>query len=401
MKIGVLRETKFPVDTRVALTPKQCKTIGELPDMQVYVQPSAFRCFTNAVYEKEGVVLKENLDDCDVLIGIKEVAIEKLIPGKTYLFFSHTIKKQEHNKRLLKEILKRNIRLIDYEMLTDSRGIRIIGFGRWAGLIGAYHGLRAICKQRNTADLPLPQDCQDLIVMMKQSISADPGSIRMVITGDGRVASGAEEMMAAFGIQKVTLDDYLGKKFAHPVYLQLDPEKYNKRKDGGIFTLSHFFSHPELYESNFARFCDKTDLLIMAAYWDPKAPMLFTREQMKEKDFKIKVIADISCDLHGSVPSTIKTTTFDDPYYDFNPLTGTVEPPFSGNSNITVMAIDNLPCGLPRESSADFGQHLIRSVLPLFSGNDPENTIERATIAKNGKLTENYWYLNDWVNQQE
>lgn len=400
MKIGILRETKKPVDARVPLTPKQCKAICELPGVEVVVQPSEFRCFTNAVYEKEGITLKEDLGDCDVLFGIKEVAYENLISGKTYFFFSHTIKKQEHNKKLLQTALKRRIRLIDYEMLTDNRGMRIIGFGRWAGLIGAYHGLRAAGIKMNSAILPMPQECQDLDGIMKAARGIKLKPLKIAITGDGRVASGAEEMMNAFGIQKIRVEDFLGDhQYTEPVYVQLDPEKYNRRIDGSAFSLQHFFSNPGLYEGNFSRFEDKTDLLIVAAYWDPRAPMLFTAEEMKSDRFRIRIIADISCDLNGSVPSTIKTTTFDEPYYDFNRFNGKIEAPFTQHANITVMAIDNLPCGLPRESSADFGHCLIKNIIPLILGNDADHIIERATIARDGYLNRNYRYLKDWVNE--
>ncbi len=403
MKIGILRETKVPVDTRVPLSPQQCRMIREeFPGMEVIVQPSSIRCYSDAAYRKEGILVVENLAGCDVLLGIKEVDPATLIAGKTYLFFSHTIKKQPHNRKLLNAILDRRIRLIDYEILTDSRGIRIIGFGRWAGLIGAYEGMRAMSKRHKINGLIRASECAGLKDMMNRASQIPLPPWRIVVTGDGRVAGGVEEMMLAFGVRKVTVEDFLtGAYHEIPVYAQLDPGKYNKHKEGAPFDLLHFFAHPGAYESNFAMFCNKTDLLIMAAYWDPHAPVLFTSLQMTKKDFRIQVIADITCDIGGAIPSTLRAAHFHEPFYDYNPLTGKEEKAFSSESNITVMAIDNLPSGLPRESSEDFGRNLIKNVFSLVVNGDPERVIERATIAENGKLTRAYQYLSDWVNQPE
>jgi saccharopine dehydrogenase (NAD+, L-lysine-forming) len=399
MKIGILRETKTPADRRVPLTPKQCRqTEDEFPEIRIYVQPSADRCFSDNDYLNQGIALMEDLSGCDILIGIKEVNPLFLIPGKTYLFFSHTIKKQPQNKDLLKTILDRKIRLIDFEMLCDSNGVRIIGFGRWAGLIGTYNGLRAWCLRQGKDVLIPPQELRGLENMMKQAACVKIPPVRIALTGDGRVAGGSEEMLNAFEIKKIVMEEYLSdNEFDSPVYVQLDPGKYNTEKTGKAFKLNHFFKYPEAYESNFSRFCGKTDLLIMAAYWDPKAPKLFTPEEMRRSDFRIKVIADITCDINGSIPSSIRTTTFDKPYYDYNPFTGKEEPAFSRSGNVTVMTIDNLPCGLPMESSRDFGHSLLKNFLPLLIGNDTEHIIERATIAEAGKLKKRFSYLSEWV----
>ncbi len=403
MKIGILHETKIPVDNRVPLTPRQCRLIEEeFPGVQVFVHPGNYRCYTDKEYKDEGIVVTSDLRDCDVLLGVKEVDPVRLIPGKTYFIFSHTIKKQSHNKELLRAVLDKRIRLVDYETLSDSKGVRIIGFGRWAGLVGTFLGIRAMCIRQNLCVLPHPKECKGLEEMLKMVAALPLPPFRIAMTGDGRVAGGSEEMMNAFGITKVTVEDYLSQvKLEKPVYVQLDPEKYNRKRSGGIFDLQHFFKNPGQYESHFNRFCDKTDLLIMAAYWDPGAPVLFTREEMKNASFRIRVIADITCDLNGSVPSTIRTTTFEAPYYDYNRFTGKEEAAFSNPGNITVMAIDHLPNGLPREASTDFGHNLIKNVLPLLLFGDNENIIKRATIAEKGKLSPHYSYLAEWVNQPE
>lgn len=234
--------------------------------------------------------------------------------------------------------------------------------------------------------------------MMKRASSLKLAPVRIAVTGDGRVAGGVEEMLNAFGVKKVTIEDYLSfSNFKAPVYTQLDPSKYNINRNGQVFELRHFFHHPEAYASNFARYSPKTDILIMAAYWDRHAPVLFTPDDMRKMDFNIRVIADITCDIRGSVPSSIRTTSFDQPFYDYNRSSEMEELPFSHPDNITVMTIDNLPCGMPREASVDFGNNIRSSILPLLLGDDREKVIERATIAKDGKLTDRYQYLEDWV----
>lgn len=401
MKIGILKETKTPADNRVPLTPMQCKQLElKFKGIKVFVQPSKDRCFNDKEYKKAGIQLRHDISDCDVLLGVKEVNPEYLIPHKTYLFFSHTIKKQPYNRELLKTILKKRIRLIDYEPLTDSEGIRLIGFGRWAGLVGAYNGIRAICIRNNISDLTPAHRFKNLQDMIKLVSSVKLPPVKIAVTGGGRVTGGSEEILAAFNVQKIPVKDYLHRdNFDRPVYVRLEPEAYNTRKSGKDFELSHFFKHPEAYKGNFNRFCSTTDLLIMAAYWDPRAPVLFTAEEMRMNDFRIRVIADITCDMNGSVPSSIRTTTHEDPYYDFNPVTQVEEEAFSNPSNITVMTIDNLPFALPRGSSVDFGNNLILKVLPLIVLGDEDDILKRATIAEKGKLTAGYNYLSDWVNE--
>ncbi|MBN2273082.1 MAG: hypothetical protein JXR41_12560 [Bacteroidales bacterium] len=401
MKIGILRETKIPPDNRVPLTPEQCRQIeADYPGIKIIVQSSKNRCFNDKAYTKKGIAVKEDLGECDILLGVKEVKPQLLMPDKTYLIFSHTIKKQSYNKTLLKTILERQIRLIDYEIMTDKNGMRIIGFGRWAGLVGAYLGISGLCIRHHLPPLLPPQKCRGLEDMMKQASECQLPPAKIALTGDGRVAKGSEEILASFGIQKINPGEYTDMVYTgKPVYVQLGPDQYNRHKSGKPFDLQYFFNHPDQYESDFGRFINKTDLLIMAAYWDPMAPVLFTSAQMKNSGFSIDVIADITCDLNGSVPSTIRTSTFKDPFYDYNPETGKEETAFSDDNHITVMAIDNLPCGLPFEASVDFGNTLLKYVIPLLIRGDQDGILEKATIAKNGKLTEKYLNLEKWVNE--
>jgi saccharopine dehydrogenase (NAD+, L-lysine-forming) len=346
--------------------------------------------------------MQKDITGCDIFLGVKEVKPELLVPDKTYLFFSHTIKKQPYNRNLLKTVLTKRIRLIDYELLTDSEGIRLIGFGRWAGLVGAYNGIRAFCIRNRINGLSPAHHFNTLQDMMKAASSVKLPPLKIAITGGGRVAGGAEEIMTAFNIRKVPVEEYLRTgDFGSPVYVQLDPDAYNIRRSGDDFDLVHFFRHPDAYTGNFSRFCSTTDVLVMAAYWDPRAPVLFTIDEMRRNDFRIRFIADITCDINGSVPSSIRTTTHEDPYYDFNPQKAEEEKAFSNPSNITVMTIDNLPGGLPREASSDFGNSLINNVLPRMLHTGKDEVIQRAIIAEEGKLTKTYNYLADWVREAE
>ena len=398
MKIGILRENKTPPDKRVPLTPDQCAEVLEkFEDISIILQPSAIRCFNDDEYKQKGITVQEDLTECDILLGVKEVRITDLIPDKTYLFFSHTIKQQEYNRKLLQTILEKKIQLIDYEVLTDKHGFRIIGFGRFAGLVGAYNGLRAYGLRNKLFDLKPAHLCLDLNEMLHELDSVKLQPIKIVVTGDGRVANGVIEIMKHLKIERVEPAEYMLKTYDHAVFTQLIPQNYARRKDFEPFELMHFFNHPDEYENVFLPFARTTDLLIAAAYWDPKSPVLFTPDDMKENRFRISIISDITCDIEGSIPSTKKASTIDDPFYDYNPETGKLEPAFSSPSNISVQAVDNLPCELPKDSSEDFGRNLIDNVFPALLGDDPDGIIERALITKNGKLTPRFSYLQDFV----
>ena len=400
MKLGILKEGKVPPDRRVPFSPEQCLEIRKrFPQVELTVQPSPIRCFPDSDYLNTGISMSSDLSDCDILMGVKEVPMADLMEDKTYLFFSHTIKKQSYNKKLLQEILRKRIRLIDYEVLTETNGMRVIGFGRFAGLVGSYKGLRALTIRHELPESKPAYECHDLSEMKAEARKLQLPPLKIAVTGGGRVTHGVMEMLDEINIRKVSIGEYLATEhFDEPVYVQLEPDAYNKRKDGGAFDFGHFVKNPQEYEGNFLRFARTTDLLISAAYWDPNAPVLFTPEDMRSPDFRIKVISDITCDIKGSIPSTLRATTIDEPFYGYNPVTEQEEVAFTSPKNITVMSVDNLPTELPRDASVDFGENLINRVLPSLLEDDSEGIVQRATITENGKLTERYKYLEDWVN---
>ncbi len=398
MIIGLIRERKNPPDKRVPFTPLQVEEIEQrFPHVKVQVESSPIRCFPDREYAEYRIPVREDMTHCDILMGIKEVPAEALMEGKTYLFFSHTIKKQPYNRKLLQAALEKKIRLIDYEALKDPMGNRLVAFGRYAGMVGAYNGLQTYGKRFKLFDLRRAFECFDVNDLKLELRKVNLPPIKIVLTGTGRVAKGAMESLDTAGVRKVGPYDFLTKTFDQPVYVQLGSADYHSRKEGGHFNREEFHIHPEKYWSRFLEFTKVTDLLLAGAFWSPKAPVLFTREDMLSPDFKIKVIADITCDIEGSVPSTKKASSIADPIYDYDPETGTVQPPLSNDKYVTVMAIDNLPCELPRSASEEFGRDLIDRVLKPLLSEDATHIIERATIVANGRLTPHFEYLRDYV----
>lgn len=368
------------------------------PEVKIVVQTSPTRCFSDDEYRALGIEVCDDLSDCAVLLGVKEVQKDALLPGKIYFFFSHTIKKQAYNRSLLQAVLSKNIQLVDYEVLTNKAGFRIIGFGRFAGLVGAYSGLRAYGLKHGLFELKPAHQCNDLAEMLEHLDATDLPPLKIAVTGDGRVAGGALEILDHLKIIRVSPEAFLNKKDPDaPIYVQLLPQNYVQRSDGAPFELMHFFNHPEDYENAFLPFAHATDLLIAAAYWDPKAPVLFSAADMRDSRFRIGVISDITCDIEGSIPSTKRAALIDDPFYDYNPLTEKLEAPFSSAQNVVVQAVDNLPCELPKDASLDFGRSLIDKVFPALFGADPDRIIERASICKDGKLSDAFAYLQDFA----
>jgi saccharopine dehydrogenase (NAD+, L-lysine-forming) len=398
IKVGLIREGKLPPDKRVPFTPLQVEEIGQrFSNVRVYCQESSVRCFSNSEYEAVGSEILSNMDQCDILMGIKEVPVAELIENKTYLFFSHTIKKQAYNRKLLQEIIKKRIRLIDYEALKDKQGNRLVAFGRYAGIVGAYNGLWTFGQRFGGFKLRRAFECFDVNDLKLELRKVTLPPIKIILTGAGRVGRGAMETLDTAGIRKVSPADFLSRQFDGPVYVQLSSADYHIRVQGGHFNREEFHLHPDRYHSYFGDFTKVADILMAGAFWNPEAPVLFTRADMLSKEFKIKIIADITCDIEGSIPSTKKASSIIDPIYDYDPQSDSVQPSLSDERFVTVMAVDNLPCELPRSASEEFGKDLIDRILkPLFI-DDPEGIIERATIAKDGALTENFEYLSDYV----
>lgn len=396
MKIGIIREGKVPIDKRVALIPAHAAALKSSYNCEVVVQPSAIRAITDEEYVNHGIALQEDVSDCDVLFGVKEVPIQDLIPNKTYFFFSHTYKQQPYNAKLLRACVDRKIRLIDYELLKKN-GNRVVAFGRFAGLVGAYNGLRGWGEKYGQYALKPAHECRDMQDMFDQLKGIDwPADVRILLTGKGRVASGAVETLVASGIPQISPEEIAG--YEGCFWSQLDVEHYYKTNDGRPFDRKELFADPSGYESDFMRYVPFAKLYIAGHYYDSRAPFIFTRADAKLPDFAITYVADISCDIDGPVASTLRASTIADPFYGYL-ASEEKEVRHDDPEAIGVMAVDNLPCELPRDASLSFGNELMTHVIPALFDGDKDDILYRATECENGVLTKYFEYLQTYIDQ--
>ncbi len=398
MKFGIIKERKNPPDRRVVLSPEACKMVLKAhKHAEIIVEPSPIRTFSDDTYRAVGLTVASKMEECDVLLGVKEVPIENLIPNKKYFFFSHTIKEQPYNSSLLKAILEKNIEMYDHEVITNEKEQRLVAFGRYAGIVGAYNGFRAYGLKYETFKLPKAETLADQQELISELQKVKLPNIKVLLTGRGRVGNGSREMLDGMGMRRVNVGEYLEEDFNEPVYCQIDASEYNKRKDGVRGNKPDFFANPHEYTSNFFRFAKVTDFYIAGHFYGQGAPYLYTREDAKHPDFKIKVVADVSCDIDGPVATTIKPSTIADPIYGYDPRSE-LETDFKNPDAIAVMAVDNLPCELPRDASVGFGEAFMKNVIPAFFNGDKNGVLHRARMTQNGKLTARYKYLESYVN---
>lgn len=396
LKIGLIKEGKIPSDNRVALTPAHCKFINKTQvSLTVVVQRSDSRCYSDREYKMAGIELRDDLSDCDILLGIKEVPLEMLIPNKTYLFFSHTKKLQPYNQKLIKEIIAKKITLIDYECLEHEDGKRIIGFGFFAGVVGAHNGMMAYGNKTGTFHLDRVNSNKSFNDLIHTYFGLHLPPIKIAVTGSGRVAHGVLEIMNLLGIHEVEPEDFLEKEFPYPVYVHLKGRDLYIHKETGIYNRNDFHNNPSNYNCTFHKYISQTDILMNGIYWDHDIPRLFEKEDLKNPNFQIKTIADITDDMYGSVPCNLGDSTIDDPVYGVDKFTFEKTAPYLPDT-IDMMSVGNLPNELPRDASRYFGQQLIKYVLKdLTDGNS--SIIDKATIVKNGILTEHYSYMKEYA----
>lgn len=397
MKIAIIKERKNPPDRRVVLTPKACAQLKKTyPDLKIEVESSDIRTFSDEEYMAEGIPVVSSVESADVLLGVKEVPIDALIPNKKYFFFSHTIKKQPYNKKLLQSILEKNIELYDHEVITDENEIRLVAFGRYAGIVGAYNGLRTYGLKSGAYQLPKAETLTDQQALIAELSKIDIPPIKIVLTGKGRVGNGAKEMLDGMGLKELNSEEFLNKEFNEATYAQIDVLDYNKRVDGQSLPMPDFFENAAAYKSDFFKYAQVSDLYIAGHFYAAPAPYLFTREDARHPDFKIKVVADISCDIDGPVASTLRASTIAEPNYGYEPLSES-EVAFDKDGAIAVMAVDNLPNELPRDASEGFSNGFVAHVIPAFFDKDQRGILHRARMTENGKLTKRFGYLEDYV----
>ena len=401
MKFCIIKERKNPPDRRVVFSPNKLIAFkNKFPEAELVIESSDIRVFSDDEYKNVGLKVTKDVADCDVFLGVKEVPVDALISNKKYFFFSHTIKKQPYNRKLLQAILRKNIDLYDHETIVKENGARLIGFGRYAGIVGAYNGFRAIGLKNNSFNLPKAETLNSQKELIEELRKVKLSNIKIVLTGNGKVAYGAKEMLDAMQIKKVAVEEYLVKTFNEPVYCFIDVLDYNKRKDGLVINNKDFYNNPKEYKSDFMRFAKVSDFFIAGHYYGDDAPYLFTREDAKKEDFKIKYVADISCDINGPVASTIRPSTIANPIYGYHAKLEK-EIDFRDSDAIVVMAVDNLPCELPKDASEGFGEMFLEHVIPAFFNNDKDGVLKRAKMTENGKLTERFSYLQDYVDGKE
>ena len=397
MKFGIITERKNPPDRRVVFSPTELVQLqSQFPKAEIKIESSQIRVFTDDEYLNLGFEVTTDVSDCDVLIGVKEVPVADLIPNKKYFFFSHTIKKQSYNRKLLLACLEKNIELYDHETIVDAQNKRLIGFGKYAGIVGAYNGIRAFgikFELFNLAKAETLKDKEALVERLKRNVLPN---IKIVLTGHGKVGLGAKEMLDAMKVKEVSIEDFLTKIYDKPVYTHLDIQDYNKRIDGEAFDKKDFYTNPEKYTSNFERFTKVSDIFMAGHFYGNGAPVILTQEMLKSANNKIKIVADISCDVEGPIACTLRSSTIAEPLYGYYPAENK-EVDIMHPAAIVVMAVDNLPCELPKDSSEGFGEMFLEYVIPAFFNNDKDGILKRAKITENGNLTERFSYLKEYV----
>lgn len=397
MKFGIIKERKNPPDRRVVFSPNEIKTIQEqFPVVSFKVEPSDIRIFSDAEYQNLGIEVTDDLSDCEVLFGVKEVPVEALIPNKKYFFFSHTIKKQPYNQKLLQAVLEKNIELYDHETIVDAANKRLIGFGRYAGIVGAYNAIRAFGIKFELFKMPKASALKGRDALVQQVKRQIIPPIKIVVTGTGKVGSGVKEMLLAMKIKEVSVENFLTKKFTQPVFTQIDVLEYNKRMDGQKLDTKDFYKNPSEYESDFERFTKVADIYISGHFHANAAPQILSQKMLQASDCAIKIVADVSCDVNGPIACTLRASTIEEPLYGYLPIENKEVDVFHPAA-IVVMAVDNLPCELPKDASEGFGEMFSQHVIPAFFNNDADGILERAKMTQNGELTERFSYLQDYV----
>ncbi len=401
MKFGLIKERKNPPDRRVVFSPSELlDLIKRFPEAKIKVEASDIRVFSDSEYTDKGFDVTDDISDCDVLIGVKEVPVENLIANKKYFFFSHTIKKQAYNKKLLKACIDKNIELYDHETIVNENNTRLIGFGRYAGIVGAYNGIRAFGLKYEIFNLPKADQLPNQEALITQLKKPFLPPIKIVLSGKGKVAMGAKEMLDGMKIKQVSVEDYLSTTYTYPVYTMIDVKDYNIHKDGSAFDKKDFYVNPQNYNSNFERFAEVSDIFMAGHFYGNGAPVILSKEMLASPKCKIKVVADISCDIDGPIACTLRSSTIAEPNYGYLPGEHKEVDMFHPSA-IVVMAVDNLPCELPKDASEGFGEMFLEHVIPAFFNNDVNGVLARAKITENGKLTPRFAYLQDYLDGTE
>jgi alpha-aminoadipic semialdehyde synthase len=433
--IGIRRETKSLWERRCPITPELARRLVASNGVQVFIQPSARRVFPDSAFTRAGAVLTTSLDDANIILGVKEVPVELISRGATYLFFSHVIKGQPVNMPMLRRFMDLGCTLIDYERITDDEGRRLVFFGRFAGLAGMIDSLWALGRRlweeqirTPLADLAPSYEYDDLdaakaaIRQAGEKIASNglPSVLSPLViglAGYGNVAKGAREILAELPTREVAPGELGGladRSSSNCLYQTTFAEEniVAPRDPDHRFELQDYYANPEKYRSDFARFLPHLTVLMNCNYWDERYPRLVTVEELRALHRngrpRLRVIGDLGCDVGGAVECTVKCTEPCDPIYVYDVATGEIGTGFTGNGPV-VLAVDILPAELPLESSEEFAKSLA-PILPALARTDFDADLEelsvpaeiaRAIIVHRGKLTPEYTYLMDYLTDDE
>ena len=428
-RLGIMKETKNRWERRVPLNPQTVKNLTD-QGYQVTIQPSETRIYKNEAYLNAGAELNEDLSNCDLIMGVKEIPITGIIPGKPHLFFSHTIKGQDYNMPLLQHVLDNGSTLMDYEKIINSEGKRLVFFGKFAGNAGMVDALWAagqrylqeygietpFLKVKQSYQYESLQQCLEELQEIGKEIERDglPAEIcpfNICLLGYGNVSIGCQEILKAFPITEVEPDSLADLEINHKsnsMYLAVIKEEHLvEKKDGSEFSLSDYFVNGIEYKSKMEQYLPYCTMYMSGIYWASGYPVFLKNSELGKlqgKQQKLIMIGDITCDIEGSIEATRKVTMPDNPVFIYNPETDGLTDGFKG-AGFAVCAIDNLPCEFPQEAS-DFFNSRLAEFVPAMLDNDYSQPIANSTlptemqpavIARLGKLEDRYQYLEEFL----
>lgn len=427
--IGIRREDKNRWEKRVPLIPEHIKEFKEKYNIETIIQPSQIRAYSNSDYSNAGAVVKEDLSSSPVIFAIKEIPIDFFEPKKTYVFFSHTIKGQKHNMPMLRKMMDLGCNLIDYEKITDERGRRLVFFGRFAGLAGMVDTLWIFGQRLKSENIDSPfneikqtihyknlDEISDHFKKIgkdiKQGIPDSLTPLTIGFAGYGNVSRGAQEILDVLPIKEISPKE-LEKIFDNPsndcIYKVVFKEKDMVKPifPENSFDLQDYYNNPEKYLSVFGKFVPYLTVLMNCIYWSDKYPRLVTKEFLKNnysEDICLQVIGDISIDINGAIEFTQKITSPDNPTFVYDPLSDTIKDGYKGRG-VVVLAVDNLPCELPLESSSAFSKILYDFVPEIAEADFTQDfddlklplPIKKAIILYHGKLTPDYQHIDKYL----
>ena len=433
LSIGILRETKSIWERRTPLIPSDIKKLISKYSVNFYIQPSEKRIFTNDEYVEAGAIIEEDLSNCSIIIGIKEVKIKNLMDDKIYTFFSHTIKGQAYNMKMLQKIIDSKITLIDYEKIEDKTGKRLIFFSVQAGLAGIIDSLWALGERFNHEGIATPfsnikqahnydslEEAKQAFISVGNEIKEnglpeDISPLTVGISGYGNVSNGVQELLDLFPFKEISADElqglsesdqYSNKEIYKIVFKEED--MVEPVSDDFQFELQDYYENPDKYKSRFEQYLPNLTVFINATYWDTKYPVFVTNQYLKQLyskgNAKLKVIGDITCDIEGGVECTLKPTDPGNPIYVFNPVIGEIRDGVKGNGPV-IMAVEILPSELPRESSIYFSSIFSKLIPGMFVKDLPKSydklkfpyELKNAVITYKGELTPNYLYIHNFL----